>query len=85
MFDVTINRSIYTREFVRKYKKIDIILAEIFGLFGLLSFFFCIYRGYNEYSFEQIIRKDLGLPYDKKRNLLKSYKFYIRKYLYQWF
>lgn len=66
--------------------KLDFVLAEIFGLFGLFSLiFYGVYRGYNEYSLEQNIRKDLGLPYDKNTNLVRYYWNIITKFLYKWF
>lgn len=71
---------------MRKYVKLDFVLAEIFGFLGLFSLlFFGVYRGYNEYSLEQNIRKDLGLPYDKKTNIFRYYWYNLRKLGYRWF
>lgn len=49
-------------------------MAEFFGFLALFSLlFFVVYRGYNEYSLEQNIRKDLGLSYDKNTNIFRYY------------
>ena len=54
----------YTNTYIRHFTKLDTVLAEAFGLIGLLSMLFCIYRGYNSWVLE---RENIGE--EKKLNL----------------
>jgi len=52
MLAIELKRSAYTHRYIRKCKKIDEMLGEIFGMMGLISaILFGIYSGFNNWSF----------------------------------
>lgn len=68
---IKLKRSLYTIQYDRHYKKIATYLAETFGVIGLVSLVFLLYKGYNRWCFTQ---NELIPPsHSKKSNIFNYY------------
>ena len=74
---MAIKRSLYTNIYYRSYRRLDAVLAEIFGLSGFISLIiFWLYRGYNKWSYDQWRLEQLGLE-SEKTNIIRYFIFYL--------
>jgi len=78
LFQIYLKRSAYTHEFTIKYDRFNKMVSEVNGMLALVALILTLlYKGYNEWSFEQEVRKKLGILYVKP-TLWNFYKLKFR-------
>lgn len=68
---IKIKRSLFTLKYERHYRKIPTLLAESFGVIGLISMIFLFTKGYNRWCFTQ--KELIPKQHQKKTNIFRYY------------